>query len=102
MALEFLHTAYHQHVIHRDVKSSNVLLDANFVAKLSDFGLAVIYDVEDDLQIDPAALSSAGTRPYMAPEAFQNVLSTKIDVYSFGMVSTYSLRTGSITNWFVT
>ena len=85
-ALEFLHTAYREPVIHRDVKSANVLLGANFEAKLGDFGLAVIGNVEGDLQIEPASQVSVGTRPYMPPEAFQRILTTKIDVYSFGMV----------------
>jgi hypothetical protein len=91
LALEFLHTAYRQPVIHHDVKSSNVLLDTNFQAKLSDFGLAIIYDVEGDLHIDPTPPS--GTRPYMAPEAFRNILSPKIDIYSFGMIL-FELATG--------
>jgi hypothetical protein len=85
-ALEFLHTAYHEPVIHRDVKSANVLLGATFEAKLSDFGLAVIGSVEGDLQMDPASQISVGTRPYMSPEAFQRILTTKVDVYSFGMI----------------
>jgi serine/threonine protein kinase len=100
-ALEFLHTAYHEPVIHRDVKSANVLLGATFEAKLSDFGLAVIGSVEGDLQMDPASQISVGTRPYMSPEAFQRILTTKVDVYSFGMVCAYCLRTELTTDWFI-
>ena len=83
-ALEFLHTTYRQPVIHRDVKSSNVLLGANSEAKLSDFGLAIIGDV--DGEVESARSASVGTRPYMAPEAFQGVVSTKVDVYGLGVV----------------
>ena len=85
-ALEYLHTAYHQPVIHRDVKSANVLLGTNSEAKLSDFGLAIVGDVEDVvLEVG----ETVGTHPYMPPEAFQRVLSTKVDVYGFGMVSSH-------------
>lgn len=90
-ALEFLHTAYRQPVIHRDVKSSNILLDINYEAKLSDFGLAMIGDGDGDMETGRQV--SVGTRPYMAPEAFQGVVSTKVDVYGLG-VTLFELATG--------
>ena len=87
--LNFLHTEYRLPVIHRDVKSSNVLLTSNFTAKLSDFGLAVI-GAEAEESVTSTAV---GTRPYMPPEAFQKIVTTKLDVYGFGVIM-YELGTG--------
>ena len=87
--LDFLHTEYRLPVIHRVVKSSNVLLTSNFTAKLSDFGLAVI-GAEAEESVTSTAV---GTRPYMPPEAFQKIVTTKLDVYGFGVIM-YELGTG--------
>lgn len=85
VALEFLHTRYRLPVIHRDVKSSNVLLGAELQAKLSDFGLAVVGGTSPEQQSRSSG-GYVGTRPYMPPEAFKGVVSPKGDVYGLGMV----------------
>eukprot|EP00118_Oscarella_pearsei_P010424 m.63964 g.63964 ORF g.63964 m.63964 type:complete len:1224 (+) comp35209_c0_seq5:1019-4690(+) len=87
--LHFLHNEYRQPVIHRDIKSSNVLLSQYFEAKISDFGLAIVggNDTED------IRGSAVGTRPYMSPESFHKVCTEKTDVYSYGVVL-YELATG--------
>ncbi|KAL5759571.1 hypothetical protein ACOSQ2_018409 [Xanthoceras sorbifolium] len=80
--LEYLHT-YGSPIIHRDVKASNVLLDNDFNAKLSDFGLAKFGP------IDKSHLSTRilGTRGYIAPEYIATGhLTLKTDIYSFGVV----------------
>lgn len=89
--IDFLHNGYRQPVIHRDVKSSNVLIGGRFDAKLSDFGLSVLAGDLD--QGPPSPGPSVGTRPYMPPEAFQGVITTKVDIYGFGMIL-YELSTG--------
>ena len=87
-ALNFLHNRYRLPIIHRDVKSANVLLAKKFQAKLSDFGLAVVGDPEDKFAAHHGP--SAGTRPYMAPEATEGVIVPAVDVYSLGMVGIQS------------
>ncbi|GFY94855.1 protein kinase superfamily protein [Actinidia rufa] len=83
-ALEFLHEHTTPSVIHRDFKSSNVLLDQEFRAKVSDFGLAKTGSDKINGQISTRVL---GTTGYLAPEyASTGKLTTKSDVYSYGVV----------------
>lgn len=83
-ALLYLHEEWEQCVLHRDVKSSNVMLDSNFNAKLGDFGLARL--VDHGKEIETTLL--AGTMGYMAPEYVMTGRASKeTDVYSFGIVA---------------
>ncbi|KAJ0935203.1 putative protein kinase RLK-Pelle-L-LEC family [Helianthus annuus] len=83
-ALLYLHEEWEQCVLHRDIKSSNVMLDSNFNAKLGDFGLAKLVDHEKGTQ----TTTLAGTFGYMAPECAGTGKATKeSDVYSFGVVA---------------
>nr|GMD81032.1 probable serine/threonine-protein kinase PBL23 [Ipomoea batatas] len=82
--LEYLHETANPLVIYRDFKASNVLLDKNFDAKLSDFGLAKLGLTGDQTHVSTRVM---GTYGYCAPEyASTGQLSTKSDVYSFGFV----------------
>lgn len=81
--LLYLHEEWEQCVVHRDVKSSNLMLDANYNAKLGDFGLARLVDHE----LGSQTTVLAGTMGYLAPECVTTgKASRKSDVYSFGVV----------------
>ncbi|GFQ05744.1 probable receptor protein kinase tmk1 [Phtheirospermum japonicum] len=81
--MEYLHTLAHQSFIHRDLKSSNILLGDDFRAKVSDFGLVKLApDGEKSV-----VTRLAGTFGYLAPEyAVMGKITTKADVFSFGVV----------------
>ncbi|XP_059455118.1 cysteine-rich receptor-like protein kinase 22 isoform X1 [Corylus avellana] len=84
--IEYLHQGCDMQILHFDIKPHNILLDENFTPKVSDFGLAKLYPLDDSI----VSLTAArGTLGYMAPELFyKNIggVSYKADVYSFGML----------------
>ncbi|KAM7514280.1 hypothetical protein LguiA_003863 [Lonicera macranthoides] len=82
--LAFLHHNCIPHIIHRDMKSSNVLIDENLEARVSDFGMARLMSAMDT-HLSVSTL--AGTPGYVPPEYYQSFrCSTKGDVYSYGVV----------------
>jgi len=84
--IAYLHQGCDMQILHFDIKPHNILLDQDFIAKVSDFGLAKLYPVDNSIVTLTAA---RGTIGYMAPELFyKNIgkVSYKADVYSFGML----------------
>ncbi|XP_062110048.1 LEAF RUST 10 DISEASE-RESISTANCE LOCUS RECEPTOR-LIKE PROTEIN KINASE-like 2.1 isoform X2 [Humulus lupulus] len=84
--LEYLHRGCNTRILHFDIKPHNILLDADFVPKISDFGLAKICTRKDSLV---SMLGPRGTIGYIAPEVFSRNfggVSHKSDVYSYGMM----------------
>ncbi|KEH40341.1 stress-induced receptor-like kinase [Medicago truncatula] len=84
--IAYLHHGCEMKILHFDIKPHNILLDENFIPKISDFGLAKLYPIENSIVTMTAA---RGTIGYMAPELFyKNIggVSYKADVYSFGML----------------
>ncbi|XP_019440913.1 PREDICTED: serine/threonine-protein kinase BRI1-like 1 [Lupinus angustifolius] len=82
--LAFLHHSCIPHIIHRDMKSSNILLDENFEARVSDFGMARLVDA---LDTHLSVSTLAGTPGYVPPEYYQSFrCTTKGDVYSYGVI----------------
>ncbi|KAJ7526332.1 hypothetical protein O6H91_16G002200 [Diphasiastrum complanatum] len=84
-ALEYIHDYTKPSFVHKDLKSSNILLDENFRAKVANFGMAKL---AADMEAAPMLTKHiSGTQGYMAPEYLAHgVVTPKLDVYAFGVI----------------
>lgn len=80
--LTYLHEDCRRRIAHLDIKPQNILLDENFNAKVSDFGLAQLIERDESL----VQATMRGTPGYIAPEWRKSKISVKVDIYSFGIV----------------
>ncbi|XP_020232620.1 receptor-like serine/threonine-protein kinase NCRK isoform X2 [Cajanus cajan] len=84
--LEYLHEAAAPRILHRDVKSTNILLDKNFQAKITDLGMAKNLRADDHPSCSNSPARMQGTFGYFAPEYAIGRASLESDVFSFGVV----------------
>ncbi|KAL0726712.1 hypothetical protein Bca4012_022805 [Brassica carinata] len=82
--LEYLHHGCRPPIVHRDVKTANILLNDNMEAKIADFGVSKVFPDDDLTHVETAVM---GTPGYIDPEYYRTfMLNEKSDVYSFGIV----------------
>ena len=87
--IQYLHTASHSKpLVHRDIKTANILLDSQLEPKIGDFGLVRLGGGSPGQDRTKTVLTTTvvGTSAYMAPEAVRGEVSVKLDVFSFGVV----------------
>ncbi|KAH6763702.1 lectin protein kinase family protein [Perilla frutescens var. frutescens] len=83
--ITYLHEECRDCILHCDIKPENILLDENYNARISDFGLARLLNLNDHKQ--RSLITVRGTRGYLGPEWIANLpITSKADVYSYGMV----------------
>ncbi|CAO2827582.1 unnamed protein product [Amaranthus hypochondriacus] len=86
-ALNYIHSYIDDPYIHKNIKSSNIVLDSNFRAKITNFGLARAIENDSEKGALHMTKHVVGTHGYLAPEYIENgAVTTKLDVFAFGVV----------------
>ncbi|XP_010692495.2 protein LYK5 [Beta vulgaris subsp. vulgaris] len=86
-ALNYLHSYIQPPYIHKNLKTSNILLDSNFRAKITNFGLARTLKDQSESGVLHLTKHVVGTHGYLAPEYIENgAVTTKLDIFAFGVV----------------
>ncbi|KAH0654577.1 hypothetical protein KY289_032255 [Solanum tuberosum] len=93
--LAYLHEDCSHKIIHLDIKPQNILLDQNFNAKISDFGLSKLIEKDKSKVVT----RMRGTPGYIAPEWLSSIITEKVDVYAFGIVLLEILCGRKNLNW---
>ncbi|MBA0814761.1 hypothetical protein Gohar_020568 [Gossypium harknessii] len=95
--LAYVHHEYLEWVIHCNVKPENILLDGEFESKISNFGLAKLFQRD---RKNPEFSCIRGTKGYMAPEWALNLpITEKVDVYNYGVVILELVKGIRLSNW---
>ncbi|RDD38108.1 G-type lectin S-receptor-like serine/threonine-protein kinase [Trichoplax sp. H2] len=84
--INYLHTAFRTYLVHRDIKTDNILLTEDYTPKICDFGLSKILSTRTDRDSTAITENIIGTRAYLPPEAYQKIISRRFDVYCYGVV----------------
>ena len=92
LALSYLHS---KNIIHRDLSSNNVLLLAGSKAKVTDFGVAKLHDLQTQYNMTKYLTSCPGTPVFMPPEASDSQYTTKLDIFSWAVISLHLLSKNS-------
>lgn len=96
--IDYLHTGFKTALVHRDIKTDNILLDQDYTPKICDFGLSKALSLRKGKSSVVLTERICGTKAYLPPEALKGHISRRLDVYSFGVVSIIDIENIIVVN----